>query len=270
MLVVGYVGAPAYAVDLTGDGDGNVIWGTSSGDVLKGLGGDDVLFGQGGNDNLNAGKAPFGNFLFLGPGQDTAKGSAKTDLVVDEDGTGGDVIKLGDFGDVVFSRDSSIDNIDCGDGHDTAVVDGIDKLKHCEIVFVLNTDVVIVGTTQSEFLNGDTESNFIAGDKGGDTIHGGDEPFGGDAFLSGGPSSDTVFGDRGNDVIFDDDGTAGDILNGDAGDDLIFAADGAAGTINCGSGSDRVIADTVDTVNADCESVMTGASAVDDLTFSPF
>lgn len=270
-LIVLSVAAPSHAINLVGSKADEIAWGTASRDVIAGKAGNDVVWGQGGNDTLSAGSAPLGEFLFLGSGTDTAKGSRRTDLIVDEDGTPGDVINGGDQGDIIFSRDSEVDTIDCGGGHDTALIDGIDKLKHCEIVFQLTQDLYTLGTTQHEHFNGDTDANIILADKGNDTVHGGTELFGGDPFLSGGPGDDDVFGDGGNDVIIDDDSTAGDILNGGNGDDMIFAADGAGGDITCGAGTDRVIADeTLDEIDADCELVATGAGELAESTFSPF
>jgi Ca2+-binding RTX toxin-like protein len=89
--------------------------------------------------------------------------------------------------------------------------------------------------------------------------------------MSGGPGSDTlrtgapadeIGGDDGNDVVAAGggndtvDGGAGyDALDGGDGDDAITAADGLADRVHCGSGRDSVDADTLDAIDADCETV---------------
>jgi Ca2+-binding RTX toxin-like protein len=69
----------------------------------------------------------------------------------------------------------------------------------------------------------------------------------GDDRIHGTSSVDTIFGMGGDDRI-----VAGD------GDDTIYARDGQKDTVNCGSGYDRVVADQIDRVARDCESVSRG------------
>jgi Ca2+-binding RTX toxin-like protein len=80
--------------------------------------------------------------------------------------------------------------------------------------------------------------------------------------LQTGPAADQVDGGDGNDRVdagAGDDTVVGgvgtDTLAGGAGADLLRTADGLADRVACGEGADRVEADTVDVVEADCESV---------------
>ena len=80
--------------------------------------------------------------------------------------------------------------------------------------------------------------------------------------LTAGPAADSVNGGDGNDRLSGagggdvlDGGAGADGFDGGAGDDRVLSADGLAERVACGDGSDRVEADTVDDVAADCESV---------------
>jgi Ca2+-binding RTX toxin-like protein len=81
--------------------------------------------------------------------------------------------------------------------------------------------------------------------------------------LTGGPAADQLSGDDGDDVLAGgggDDvligGLGVDELGGGAGDDDIRARDGIQDVVTCGDGSDRVDADTLDAVAADCETLV--------------
>jgi hypothetical protein len=80
--------------------------------------------------------------------------------------------------------------------------------------------------------------------------------------LASGSTSDVIAGDDGNDSVAAgggndrvDGGPGYDGLDGGDGDDALASADGLADRVRCGSGSDGVDADTVDVVDADCETV---------------
>ena len=81
--------------------------------------------------------------------------------------------------------------------------------------------------------------------------------------LTGGPAADQLSGDDGDDTLAG--GGANDVLiggigvdelAGDAGDDDLRARDGIQDLVRCGGGSDKVDADTLDEVDADCETVV--------------
>ena len=84
--------------------------------------------------------------------------------------------------------------------------------------------------------------------------------------LTGGPAADQVSGDDGDDTLAGGGGAdvvigglGFDELSGDAGDDDLRARDGLQDVVRCGPGSDRVDADTLDEVAADCEAVVAHA-----------
>lgn len=103
------------------------------------------------------------------------------------------------------------------------------------------------GAGGNDVLRGsDRHGDAIDGGSGDDDISGG---FGDDT-LVGGPGRDTIAGDRPlrcNELHCD--------LGGGSGNDTIDARDGEVDSITCGPGTDRVIADAVDVVAADCEVV---------------
>ena len=89
----------------------------------------------------------------------------------------------------------------------------------------------IVGTSQSDFINGFEGNDSILGGNGNDTIEGGQ-------------GNDTVRGGNGNDTIRDLDGN--DTISGDDGNDRLFGGNGRD-TIRGGNGNDRIFgSDTVD------------------------
>ncbi|WP_028067880.1 Ig-like domain-containing protein [Solirubrobacter soli] len=68
--------------------------------------------------------------------------------------------------------------------------------------------------------------------------------------LTGGNGADTITGGGGSDT-----------LSGSHGDDVIDARDGVADRVSCGPGADTVLADSIDQVGEDCESVQVTAVA---------
>jgi hypothetical protein len=81
--------------------------------------------------------------------------------------------------------------------------------------------------------------------------------------LQGGPAADQVSGDDGDDTLAG--GGGGDVLvgglgvdevSGEAGDDDVRVRDGIQDLVRCGDGSDKVDADTLDEIDADCEAVL--------------
>ena len=91
---------------------------------------------------------------------------------------------------------------------------------------------------------------------------------GGADVLRAGPAADTLSGDAGDDELVA--GAGNDTLvgglgvdraDGGAGDDTIRVRDGLGDSIVCGAGTDRVEADTLDTIGTDCENVERTATA---------
>jgi Ca2+-binding RTX toxin-like protein len=109
------------ASSLSGLGGNDVLKGGDSPDAIDGGAGDDDLDGGNGNDTITG-----------GPGKDTIMGDA----------VAGQCSVVGYFGsckapwgnDTINARDGEADNVDCGPGTDTAVVDAIDVVANCETV----------------------------------------------------------------------------------------------------------------------------------------
>ncbi|HEX7083575.1 MAG TPA: hypothetical protein VF186_05640 [Gaiellaceae bacterium] len=97
------------------------IVGTAKADYLPGGGGNDTIDGRGGNDTILG-----------GAGDDVLRGGAGNDVI--DGGPGNDRIFGGPGGDTIRAADGAVDTIDCGTGHDHAIVDRDDKLVGCELV----------------------------------------------------------------------------------------------------------------------------------------
>ncbi|MBI5106392.1 MAG: hypothetical protein HZB46_15645 [Solirubrobacterales bacterium] len=114
-------------------GDGNdTVNGSYGNDVLRGGAGNDTLRGIGGDDQIDG-----------GPGDDTIHGGADNDTVVGgpgRDSISGDGDYSGSsFGgnDTIQARDDEIDQVACGFGADSAVLDAadvVDQVTDCEAV----------------------------------------------------------------------------------------------------------------------------------------
>jgi len=105
------------------------------------------------------------------------------------------------------------------------------------------------GGAGADDLAGGPAADVLLGGDGADRLAAGE---GGDR-LAGGPADDALAGAGGADAL--DGGLGRDRLDGGAGDDVLRARDGQADELLCGDGADRVEADTLDRVAADCERV---------------
>lgn len=95
------VGRPG--ITIIGRPGAKVLRGTSGNDTVFSGQGDHTVYAAGGNDHVVAGGGS--NHIFSGPGND-----------------------------LVEATNDKPDVIDCGTGHDIAVVDKTDTVKHCEVV----------------------------------------------------------------------------------------------------------------------------------------
>jgi Ca2+-binding RTX toxin-like protein len=130
-------------------------------------------------------------------------------------------------------------------------------------VVATNGDDRIHGTSSADTILGmGGDDRIVAGD-GDDTIFGdgscppgSQDPSYCETGETGRDGNDTIVGGGGNDTLY---GQGGDdtIIGGD-GNDTIYARDGQKDFISCGSGHDRVIADQIDRVAGNCESVSRG------------
>lgn len=106
---------------LLGNGGNDKLYAGDYEDVLDGGPGNDVLNGGFGNDTITG-----------GPGRDTIQGDATSASC----GWFAYTCKIPFGNDVIHARDGEVDNIDCGVGNDTAIVDAIDIVANCEDVQV--------------------------------------------------------------------------------------------------------------------------------------
>lgn len=113
----------------------------------------------------------------------------------------------------------------------------------------------LIGTANSDVINGFAGNDILTGNAGNDTLFGGigdDLITGstGDDLLNGGVGSDRMIGSSGNDIL--QGGTGNDSLNGGAGKDLMIG----------GIGTDRYVFSTA--IGAGNEDQINGFSSVDD------
>jgi hypothetical protein len=97
--------------------------------LVRGLGGNDKLVAYDGNDTIEGGDGD--DFLEGGFGNDVLDGGAGVDQF-NGDRTEANVIAIGS--DQIRARDGNAEQIDCGIGPDTAVVDASDTVANCETV----------------------------------------------------------------------------------------------------------------------------------------
>lgn len=129
------VGAPAgrcggVAVTVRGSARADRLAGTRSGDVIATGSGVDRIGAGDGSDLVCAGAG--NDRIFGGQGNDRIFGGPGNDRITP--GPGRDHVDAGGGNDRVFARDGRRDVIDCGPGHDVAIVDAVDRTRRCEIV----------------------------------------------------------------------------------------------------------------------------------------
>jgi hypothetical protein len=266
--------------------DGLLVLQTGNGgnDTLKDTGRNapSYISGDAGNDTIDS-----------GPGNDEIEGGTGNDIM--DAGDGADSLLGGDGDDKLngdgYADSASPDVIDGGPGFDSVdewtdpsaavspaislTLDGVandgrpgenDNLlavenitSHANGTFILsdaaekivvwaNTAIgpsTIVGKGGNDDLGGLDEEETIDGGAGNDRITGG---FGNDT-LTGGPGADTIFGD--------DTGSYCGIYSCQLpfGNDTINVRDGEADNVDCGVGTDKVVADSIDTIAPNCEQV---------------
>jgi Ca2+-binding RTX toxin-like protein len=116
------------------------------------------------------------------------------------------------------------------------------------------TLVAVAGTAALLFasvgLGGSAQERVVRGTKKADTLVG---TAGKDRIL-GLAGNDWLRGLAGHDVL--DGGRGIDTVSGGPGNDIVFAREGARDRVYCGAGKDRVVADDLDRVQGDCETVL--------------
>ncbi len=127
-----------------------------------------------------------------------------------------------------------------------------------------NGNNTLVGTAKADVLLGVAGNDTLRGLAGPDRLDGGK----GADILKGGPGNDNLNGGAGNDNL---DGGAGvDHVLGGPGRDTIAVRDGVRDFVGCGGGADVVIADLLDSVPADCETVRRPPAPVPTVEFLGF
>jgi len=268
------------SVPVTVDGGAGSDWinGDAGNDTLIGGPGDDKLDGGKGNDTLDGGD---GNDVLLGKaGADRLLGGAGDDELEPDssedpsadfvDGGPGTDRLESDYGSKAYNPPPTTLSITPDAGADDGRPGEGDDLRSVER-FTLHLGTRFVGTDAGEYvkLQQVLASGDLAGNGGDDDLNGGDGPDkldggAGNDHLDGGFGDDTITGGPGKDTI------SGDRAGGDCGplwckypygNDTIDARDGEVDSITCGAGADTVLADAVDVVAPDCETVTRGAAA---------
>jgi Ca2+-binding RTX toxin-like protein len=112
-------------------GDDPDLDGTAQRDRIYGLGGQDTITGFGGNDQC-----------YGGSGADTISCSGGNDRI--DGGFGEDELSGNTGNDTILAADGQADQVDCGNGEDTAYVDELDDpVENCENVFVAAREVTV-------------------------------------------------------------------------------------------------------------------------------
>jgi Ca2+-binding RTX toxin-like protein len=153
----------------TGNGNNNVITGSTGDDDIFGLGGDDVLIGIGGNDTLDGGTGA--DTMDGGSGNDTYIVDNVNDEVVEYANKGKDTIK-------------------------SSVTYSLNFAQNVENLMLTGTaDIDAYGDNSINGLFGNSGNNILWAAGGNDTLKGG----GGDDHLNGGAGHDKMYGGTGND-----------------------------------------------------------------------
>ena len=267
-----------------GPGNDLVRGGRGSDRKIRGGDGDDRLFGESGTENIGGGD---GNDLVDGGrARDLLAGNNGDDTIVA--GSGRDTVEGGAGNDIIRAADRETDEIDCGPGTDTAVVEDAlrtpadpaeapqvpegtpprprDVIVDCETVEYAPPDTeevsIVRGTNGDDVLRGTPDVDSLFGKNGNDRLFAGggddyvdgenddDELHGGpgDDIMAGRNDDDRIFGDEGNDRITGDRGE--DEIDGGAGDDQLFG-NLDYDIVRGGRGRDRinVVRGGVDTVD---------------------
>jgi hypothetical protein len=225
-----------------GPGDDR-LQGNQGADDLHGGAGDDELVGDRGSDT-----GIFADVLDGGPGRDRLR-----DYVFDGDPAQAPAINVSLDGVANDGRSGENDNVtdmevfEPWSAGSFTGSDGDDEFTAPE--------VGAAGTLAGRGGN----DTLIAGDANGDTVDGG----AGDDLVEGGFGDDRLVGGPGRDRVNGDRGARCNEYHCDylvTGNDVIEVRDGEADSVACGPGTDKVVADAVDTVAPDCETVERAAA----------
>jgi Ca2+-binding RTX toxin-like protein len=219
---------------INGGDVGDSLSGNNKPNALSGLSGDDKLYGYGGDDDLNGGYDQ--DEIRAGEGNDSLNGATGDDLLV---GEGGDDQLDGFLG---------ADTMRGGTGTDT-------------VTYAVRTKPVSV-----DFDGAADDGETGESDNAGVDV---ENAIGGAAadVLTGNEAANALTGGAGNDRLTG--GTGVDKLDGGDGDDTIDSRDDVADAVTCGAGADTVIADKLDTIAPDCETVQLPQEGTPTTTTTP-
>ncbi len=189
---------------ITGDGQGNNLFGSDGNDSISGGGGRDTLHGDAGNDSLAGGSG--NDELWSGQGNDTLDGGAGQDILRYLNASAGISVDLG-----------------AGTGRDAS--GGNDVVRDIEVVH---------GSYYGDDIAGDGANNRLFGFDGADTIDGA----AGADYVQGGQGNDDLSGGAGDDTL--EGATGNDTMQGGNGLDLVRYLDEVGPvTVNLATGTAR-------------------------------
>jgi serralysin len=236
---------------LIGNDVGNVLTANGGNDQLFGGFGDDTLYGGAGNDSLYGGEdndqlygSTGSDRMEGGNGDDTYYVNVATDLVVEVDGGGLDVVSTALTNHTLAANvenlllKSTLNSVGTGNAISNVITGGVGS----DTLFGLDGEDILNGGAGNDRLEGGNGHDIHYGGDGNDSAFGGsgqDYFFGelGNDRLYGGLDGDELYGGDGNDSVYGEDGN--DFVVGDAGNDLVS---GGAGNdvLSAGDGADRV------------------------------
>jgi hypothetical protein len=123
--------------------------------------------------------------------------------------------------------------------------------------------VLALGGGGADSLTTSAAADILVGNDGNDVLDGGE----GNDQVNGSEGDDTLRGRAGDDLL--QAGPGSDSVDAGPGDDDIRLRDGVADRVACGEGDDKVDADALDEVAADCETVTRPSAPVDPGTGQP-
>ena len=238
--------AGSEAIDLTGNGFANLIYGNDGTNRLDGGDGDDQVYGFAGDDTLIGGNG--NDELVGGEGNDRLAGGTGNDILI---GGNGDDRLDGSDGNDQMNGGSGIDTMAGGAGNDSYYVDdaadvvvelageGNDRV-YATTSYALAPDAAVEWLTAYDIagseaidLTGNGFANLIYGNDGTNRLDGGD----GDDQVYGFAGDDTLIGGNGND----------ELVGGEGSDTFVFDVAPAAGNadtiVDFTPGADRIALD---------------------------
>jgi hypothetical protein len=220
--------------DVLDGGPGNdKVYGDSGRDVVRGGEGDDEVTG----DGLQVGA----DAIDGGPGYDISKS---------------DWIQRDTAGMIAISLDGAANDGHPGEGDNVVGVE--DFTFNQPATFAAGADAV-----RLVILNHGAASSNVVGGPAGDSLRTYDfadtiDGAGGNDTIEAGHGDDTITGGSGRDTINAGAGSGSCnflVCRLGTGNDTVLVRDGEQDSVVCGDGSDRVVADAIDTIAADCENV---------------